>query len=350
MLYPLSFDPVLKSYIWGGRNLATRLGRSLPPDETIAESWEIAAHPNGVSVVNNGPLTGRPLDELVNVLGEALVGTDGAWALERGKFPLLIKLLDAAQMLSVQVHPNDAYAQAHEGNELGKSEMWVVLHAEPDAAIILGVKAGTTREGFRRAIEAGRLEDHLHRLPVRAGDHVCVPAGSLHAILGRALIAEIQQNSDTTYRVYDWGRRDKDGRARPLHIEQALEVINFAQVEPQLPAPEPVTQTAGLSVERLCANEYFIVDRVHMDAGYVYEGLCQGQTCEIWGTVTGRAEINADDTGMSVYLPAVQFTLLPAAMGSYTLRSPQPATLLHVYLPGNGNLKRPVAQHPPYAG
>src|SRR5690606_19484113 len=136
-------------------NLATRLGRPLPADEIIAESWEIAAHPNGVSVVNNGPLAGRPLDELVNVLGEALVGTDGAWALERGKFPLLIKLLDAAEMLSVQVHPNDAYAQAHEGNELGKSEMWVVLHAEPDAAIILGVKAGTTREGFRRAIEAG---------------------------------------------------------------------------------------------------------------------------------------------------------------------------------------------------
>ena len=169
-LYPLTFTPVLKDYIWGGRNL-TRFGRDLPPGVT-AESWEIAAHKNGTTIVDNGPFAGKALTTLLEELGIDLIGRNSAWAMDRGKFPLLIKLLDANRPLSVQVHPNDAYALANEGNELGKTEMWVVLHAEQEARLILGVKPGATRDNFRQAILDGQLEPFLHSFPVKAGDHV----------------------------------------------------------------------------------------------------------------------------------------------------------------------------------
>jgi mannose-6-phosphate isomerase class I len=157
-LYPLTFTPVLKDYIWGGRNLETKLGRELPPGKVIAESWEIAAHPHGDVTVANGALAGQSLAALYERYGEALVGRRAAWASRRGRFPLLVKLLDAHRKLSVQVHPDDDFAREHEGNELGKSEMWVVLHAEPGAALILGVQPGATRAQFREAIAAGELE------------------------------------------------------------------------------------------------------------------------------------------------------------------------------------------------
>lgn len=157
-LYPMVFIPALKDYIWGGRNLATKLGRALPAEGVIAESWEIAGHEDGTATVENGVYAGWLLTQVHAALGIDLIGTHNAWAQARGKFPLLIKLLDAAAPLSVQVHPDDAYAQAHEGNELGKTEMWVVLHAEPGAELIVGVAAGTTPEAFRQAIAQNRLE------------------------------------------------------------------------------------------------------------------------------------------------------------------------------------------------
>ncbi|HFE65745.1 MAG TPA: mannose-6-phosphate isomerase, partial [Chloroflexi bacterium] len=243
-LYPLTFTPVLKDYIWGGRHLEA-LGRKLPPG-IIAESWEIAAHEDGTAVVNNGRFAGKLLTEVQAELGLDLIGKKCAWAQERSKFPLLIKLLDANRPLSVQVHPDDAYALAREGNELGKTEMWVVLRAEPGAEIILGVTKGTTPELFRAGIENGRLEPYLHRIKVKKGDHICVPAGSLHAIMSGLLIAEIQQNSNTTYRVYDWNRVGVDGRPRPLRIDKALDVINFDQVEPALTEAALVAEEPGI--------------------------------------------------------------------------------------------------------
>ncbi len=321
-LYPLLFTPVLKDYVWGGRNLETLLGRDLPPGK-IAESWEIAAHKDGASVVENGRFAGQTLPQVHAQLGLDLIGTNSQWAQERGKFPLLIKLLDAQTNLSVQVHPDDDYALAHEGNELGKTEMWVVLHAEPDAAIILGVKAGATPENFRQAIAAGELEPYLHRLPVQTGDFVCVPAGTLHAILGGALIAEIQQNSNTTYRVYDWNRQVA-GQPRPLHVDKALDVINFAQVEPVLSEPKRLVHEAGLRRYQLCANPYFVTERVEMAGGTVFNGRCHGATFEIWGCIAGSAAVNETS------LPAVRFSLLPAAMGAFTVTAQETAVLLRV--------------------
>ncbi len=255
-LYPLLFEPVLKEYLWGGRTLETQLGRTLPPG-IVAESWEIAAHPDGTTIVTNGPYAGRSLVSVHDELGIDLIGTNSMWAQERGKFPLLVKLLDANDKLSVQVHPDDPYALEHEGNELGKTEMWVVLHAEPGAAINLGVKSGTTRERFAAALADGTVESMLHILPIHTGDVVCIPSGSIHALLGGALIAEVLQNSNTTYRVFDWNRLT-DGQPRQLHVEKALDVINFKQVEPQLPTPQLVPSD-GEDVKRylLCENRYF---------------------------------------------------------------------------------------------
>jgi len=323
-LYPLTFAPVFKDYIWGGRNLE-RLGRKLPAG-IIAESWEIAAHKNGTTRVDNGRYAGKLLTEVQDELGLELIGTNCAWAQERKKFPLLIKILDANRPLSVQVHPNDSYALEHEGNELGKTEMWVVLQAEPGAELILGVKSGTTKQAFRQAILDGQLEPFLHTLPVKAGDHVCVPAGSLHAIMDGLIIAEIQQNSDTTYRVYDWNRVGADGRPRPLHIDKALDVINFEQVEPKVVAPKLIEDRFGIRRSLLCRNQYFVTERVEMADGSVFEGHCNGHSLEIWGVLKGVVQLN------DVYLEAVQFALLPAAMGKFTVTANGTTMLLRTYV------------------
>lgn len=327
-LYPLTFEPVLKDYIWGGRNLA-RYGRDLPPGVT-AESWEIAAHKNGTTRVDNGPHAGTSLTALQEELGIDLIGRNCAWAQERGKFPLLIKLLDANRPLSVQVHPNDDYALANEGNELGKSEMWVVLHAEPEARLILGVKAGTTRELFRQAILDGRLEPFLHSFPVKAGDHVCVPAGSLHAIMEGIIIAEIQQNSDTTYRVYDWNRLGADGKPRPLHVDKALDVINFAQVAPGASTARPIEASPGQRRAILCQNRYFVTERVEIDQGNAFQGNNQGDSLEIWGVLQGSVTIGA------VRLESIRFALLPAALGSFTVAAHRDSVLLRTYVEAMG--------------
>lgn len=323
-LYPIIFMPVFKDYIWGGRNLE-RFGRQLPPG-IIAESWEISGHQNGITRVQNGRFAGKLLTELQDEFGLDLIGHNCAWAQVRGKFPLLIKLLDANQPLSVQVHPDDHYALEHEGNELGKTEMWVVLHADPQAALILGVKSGTTKTAFRQAIVDGQLEPYLHTIPVKTGDHICVPAGSLHAIMDGLIIAEIQQNSDTTYRVYDWNRVGADGQPRPLHIDQALDVIDFEQVEPNIPDPSLIAAGGGVQRWLLCQNRYFVTERVEMTNGAVFQGTCNGDSLEIWGVITGAVGLN------EVALEAVQFVLLPAAMGEFAVTAMGDATLLRTYV------------------
>lgn len=315
----------MKDYLWGGRNLV-RLGRALPAGGVVAESWEIAGHEDGTTVVANGVYAGQPLTQVQAELGLDLIGANNAWAQARGKFPLLIKLLDAAQPLSIQVHPDDAYALAHEGNELGKTEMWVVVRAEPNAELVLGLKAGTTREALRTALQAGHPEPHLHRVKVRAGDHLCVPAGTLHAIMGGLIIAEIQQNSNTTYRVFDWNRKGADGAPRPLHIDKALDVIDFTAVEPGVCPAELLAQGDGWRRSLLCRNRYFVTEQIDLDAGAQFGGECDGSTLEIWGVIEGGATVAGQP------LEAVRFALLPAALGRYVISSERGATLLRTYV------------------
>jgi mannose-6-phosphate isomerase len=329
-LYPLTFTPALRDYVWGGRNLESLYGRALPPGPA-AESWEISGHPVAATRVDNGPLAGRLLPDVLADLGDDLVGTRAGWALGRGKFPLLVKLLDAEQRLSVQVHPSDDYALVHENGELGKTEMWYILHARPGAQLILGLRPGVTPDAFRRAVADQTLETCLHHLPVRAGDAVFVPAGTVHAILEGIIAAEVQQNSDMTYRVYDWGRLGADGQPRPLHLEKSLAVIDFQQIEPGVYRPLPVAAEAGVTRHEISRCRYFVVEKVALAPGAVYAGRTTGQTLEIWGVVEGRGELAW--TGDPIPLPAIRFCLVPARLGDFTVRAAGPATLLRVYLP-----------------
>lgn len=320
--YPLTFDPVYKDYTWGGRALATQLGRTIP-EGNVAESWEIAAHANGSSRVNAGPLAGRTLSEVLDLWGEALVGRRSAADLAQGRFPLLIKLLDANRWLSVQVHPDDRYALAHEG-DLGKTEMWVVLAAEPGAEVIYGFQPGVDRATFAAAIEAGETERWLHRMPIQAGDVVFVPAGAVHALGPGLIVAEIQQNSDTTYRIYDWGR------PRPLHIAQALNVLNFDMVTPGKVDPQPVLD-APVATEVIGECPHFRTERLRLAPGERYTGACDGTTFEIWGVIQGAAEVSWQ--GDPLALAAVNWVLLPAALRDFSVRADAESVLLRVVRP-----------------
>lgn len=323
MIYPLTFDPVFKDYPWGGRNLETKLGRTIPAG-IVAESWEIAAHPHGSSVVNVGPLKGKTLPEVQALLGEALLGDRNEDALAAGKFPLLIKILDANRWLSIQVHPDDVYGLAHEG-EPGKTEMWVVLHAEPGAELIYGFAPGMTRERYAAVIGTDASVEGLHRVPVKPDDVIFVPAGTIHALGPGIMVAEIQQNSDTTYRIWDWGR------PRPLHLEKSLDVLNFAQVAPGPTQPTILLDEEGLRIEQLAACPYFETERIFLPAGHEFYGLCDGSTFEIWAVLHGNVTLSSDAAPLQ--LQAVTWTLLPAELGEYQIAAEEDAVLLRVVTP-----------------
>ncbi len=325
LIYPLTFDPLFKDYPWGGRNLGEKFGRAIP-DGIVAESWEIAAHPNGSSTVNQGPLAGLTLPEVQAKLGLDLVGENNQAALERGKFPLLIKLLDANHWLSVQVHPADDYALVHE-NDWGKTEMWVVLHAEPNAKLIFGFKRGVDRDKFAAAIEQGTTEEWLHQLPVKTGDVVFVPTGSIHALGPGIIIAEIQQNSDVTYRIYDWGR------PRPIHVQKSLDVLNFDQIEPEAYQPVPILEDNGLRIEQIGACDYFITERVTLPTNSSFYGMCDGTSFEIWGVLSGTVTLNWD--GDPLTLKGVQWVLLPATLGDFEFNAEDESVLLRVVTPSS---------------
>jgi len=328
--YPLTFRPVLRDYIWGGRRLETLFGRHLPPG-IVAESWEISGHPSGPTVAEAGSWSGHTLPEILDCWGPRLVGPRASWALERKRFPLLVKLLDAQEDLSVQVHPDDTYALLHEQGELGKTEMWRVLHADPGARLILGVRDGTTRQSFVDALQAGRLEAVLSHLPVKAGDAVSIPAGTIHALLAGVVVTEIQQNSDATYRVYDWGRTGADGQPRPLHLEKALDVVDFSRVSPGIVAPHVLERSGGVRRFELVRNRYFVVEELTLTGGSAYTGICDGSTLEIWACIAGESMV--EWAGAPVSLPAIRYILLPATLGEFAVRATTQTSCLRVYLP-----------------
>ena len=252
-LTPVKLTPAFKDYLWGGVRLKTEFNKNCDFDR-VAESWELSAHKDGQSVVCGGAYDGLTLTAYVDALGKAALGTNSA---KYDYFPLLIKLIDAKGDLSVQVHPSDAYALEHEG-EYGKTEMWYVLDCDEGAALYYGFTRDITREEYETAIKDGKLTDILNRVDVKRGDVFFIPAGTVHAIGAGILICEIQQNSNTTYRVYDYNRRDKDGNLRPLHVAKALEVSNL-QKSPDLPATPD-----GADI-LLAACEYFEVRRLRVD-------------------------------------------------------------------------------------
>lgn len=326
-MYPLTFHPEFRDYIWGGRNLE-RLGRKLPAG-IVAESWDISGHPSAPTRVDAGPLAGWKLTDLIAELGLDLLGRRNQAALERSSFPLLVKLLDANADLSVQVHPPDDYALAHEQGDRGKTEMWYILQARPGAQIIYGLRPGVTRESFRAALEAGRLETCMHYLAVQPGDAILLRAGSLHALLSGVVAVEIQQNSDLTYRVYDWNRVGVDGRPRPLHIEKALDVIDFALIEPGPYIPRIVEERPGIHRSIISQSHVFVVEKIELASGVSIDGRCVGETFEIWGCLDGECEVQW--AGDPVVLPAIRFTLLPARLDTFRITARTDTTLLRTY-------------------
>ncbi len=330
-LYPLTFAPVFKAYTWGGRKLGSVLDRDIPTGK-VAESWEVSAHPNGPTVVLEGEHAGRSLAELLEQYGTRLVGRRNRTAVDRRRFPLLIKFLDANEWLSVQVHPSDDYALEME-NDLGKTEMWVVLQADPGAELILGFDGPTDRAALERAVSEDRLVTLLHRSTPRTGDVFFVPAGTIHALGPGLLLAEIQQNSDTTYRVYDWGRDPGGSQPRPLHLTQALAVTDLETVRPGAVVPE-IHRRDGREVEILASCPHFQTERLALAAGESYSGRCDGETLELWCALTGGVEL--EWSGEPVACPAVHWVLLPAELGRFDLRAVDDSTLLRVFTPIRG--------------
>ena len=326
---PLTFQPVFRHYLWGGRNLETLFGRSLPAG-IVAESWEISGHPSSPTRVLTGSWRGRTLPEVLDAMGVDLVGTRSAAMLEKRAFPLLVKLLDANKDLSVQVHPDDANARVHENGELGKAEMWYVLHAEPGTELIYGLARGATKESLRRAIEHDAVAARLHRIPIEAGDCYFIAPGTVHALLAGAVVAEIQQSSDITYRIYDWGRVGADGMGRPLHIDQALSAIDWDRIEPQKSKPEGIFEGGGVRRSVLVQCPQFTVERIDLTEGAELTGRCDGATFEIWGCVSGRTKLFS--AGGSVAADAIRFVLLPATLGDYRVVAGRGSTLLRTYV------------------
>lgn len=232
----IPFESIYQTRVWGGRTLETRFGRKLPdPDTPFGEAWEISAREEADSPVSAGPLKGRTLTELWQD-PELKREIFGEFAPVGNRFPLLCKILDAKDKLSIQVHPPASVAPELGGEP--KTEVWYIAHAEPGAKLYVGLKPGVTSDLFREALEKGTAEECVHAIPVETGQHIFIPSGRLHAIGADLLIYEIQQNSDTTYRVYDWNRVGLDGKPRDLHIEESLMCIDFDDVEPPMDTPE----------------------------------------------------------------------------------------------------------------
>jgi mannose-6-phosphate isomerase len=312
LLYPFLFEPVYMQYIWGGNDIARHYKRAVPRGK-VAESWEIADRPEGMSVVSNGALAGKTLRELVEKFGKQLTGS----SFRSVEFPLLIKVIDAKKRLSVQVHP-DANTAAKYGGE-PKTEAWYVLKAERGAHIYAGLKPDTDRRRFENAIHNESLEKVLRAFPARAGSVFYVPGGRVHAIGEGCMLLEIQQNSNTTYRVYDWGRVDEHGNARELHIDKALKVIKWDDnTTALLDAPQNKHAVKADSLTNLISSPYFNLGRQIVSRTCdVYNN---GKSFHILFVEHGELEIVAGET--STLIRAGTSCLIPAAISGYKLSAP----------------------------
>ena len=294
---PLVFEPIFMERVWGGRRLEEFYGKKLPAGRPIGESWEIVDRPEAQSVVRDGPLRGKTLHELwTKHRADIFAGISDA-----PRFPLLIKLLDAREKLSVQVHPPNELAQELGGE--AKTEFWYIADAAPEAELYVGLREGSTRQDFERALQEGDVAQHVHRIAVRTGDAMFLPSGRVHAIGAGNLIAEIQQNSDTTYRVFDWNRLGTDGKPRELHIEESLRCIDFADCEPGL---------TKASSETLVRHTFFQVEKWKLSAPR--PAAPEGKFAIIF-CLAGQIEC----AGTSI--KPGEFFLIPSSLGDRVLRS-----------------------------
>jgi mannose-6-phosphate isomerase len=307
---PLLFKPIFQERIWGGRKLAELFGKDLPADTHIGESWEIVDRPEAQSVVRDGPLRGKTLHELWTQHRKEIFGDvpDGP------RFPLLVKLLDAREKLSLQVHPPEKIAAKLGGEP--KTEFWYVAAAAPGAELFVGLQKAMTRDQFEEALRSGTIAEHVHSVSIKADETMFLPAGRLHAVGPGNLLVEIQQNSDTTYRVFDWDRVDHEGEPRELHVDQALQCIDFNDVGPKLIEPKG---------ELLVRHESFEIQKWKLDSAREIAPLGQfAIVCCLTGS------IQCDDVGL---VPG-EFLLVPAQLQDRRIEPVKQGTsLLRVTIP-----------------
>ncbi len=319
MLYSLIFQPIFKERIWGGRKLESCYHKPLPPGVRIGESWELSDRPGDVSVILNAPLAGKDLHWLLENHGAELLGSA---RLQSGRFPLLIKILDAQEKLSLQVHPPAERAATLGGEP--KTEMWYIAQAAPEAELYVGLKQGATRAAFEQKMKNGTVADCFHRVPVRAGDAMFLPSGRVHALGAGLVIFEIQQNSDTTYRVFDWNRVGLDGEPREVHIPQSLASIDFEDFEPAVIRDETEGKEAA-GVRTLVRDPLFVVELHRLRPGLA--ALPTG-TMQILGVLSGQVQVREKQGVVS--LSPGQFCLLPASLDQVSVQSETAASFLRV--------------------
>ena len=321
---PLVFTPFYRPQVWGGRNLESRLGKRLPADGRFGEAWEISAQSLHVSRVAEGPLAGALLTDLWAGCAADLAGQSAA---EQAEFPLLIKYLDCQDLLSIQVHPTDAIARRFGVGALGKTEAWVVLHAAAEGRIYAGLRPGVTPAELERRLADGTAAECLHSLTPRAGDCIFLPAGVVHAVGGGVLIAEVQQSSDATFRLFDWNRVGADGKPRQLHGEQALASIDWSAgpVNPAVPR-KLAGLPQGVEGQRLASCDYFTLERFHLAAAMTSP---YAERLSIWMALAGAAELSSPVTGYRRVLRQGETVLAPATAGPLQWTPvTAPATLL----------------------
>jgi len=320
VLYPLIFHPIFKERVWGGREIEKLFGKKLPSGQ-IGESWEISDRPNDESVIINGAFAGKTLRWLMEKFPRELLG-DAKPAAEN-RFPLLIKILDAREKLSLQVHPPANKAVELRGEP--KTEMWFIAAAEPGAELFVGLKRGVTRAEFEKKIQSGEVADCFHRVPVRAGDTMFLPSRRVHAIGAGLVIFEIQQNSDTTYRVFDWNRVGLDGKPRELHVAQSLASIDFSDFEPKL-VSEKFSGDEKIKSRPLIRDPLFNVEHLELKSGATAK--LKGQKLQIIAAVSGRIEVKGDSE--TANLSGGQFCLIPASLKQTEILAKSNAAFLRV--------------------
>ncbi len=324
MLPPLRFAPLIKRLRWGGTRLGSSLGKPIGTATDTAESWEIADHGTDQSVVLGGPLAGWSLAQIVSQHPAELLGTTAT----QTTFPLLVKFLDAHDRLSLQVHPNDQQARRYSPVGRGKTEAWLILEALPGSLIYAGLKSGTILSDLQHAIPAGNLLDFVHVFEAHPGDSYLIPAGTVHAVGEGVLLAEIQQTSDITFRLHDWGRLGTDGRPRQLHLQEALECVDLTR-GPILPQrPHTISGISANHVEEIVACEHFIIRR---HQGRHSWNLEPRDRFQIFMVLDGQIDVSSDFGEET--LNKGETVLIPANCSPCRLRPISAATVLETFVP-----------------
>lgn len=310
MLYPMKLEAPLKDYLWGGTRLKDEYGKKTNLDK-VAESWELACHKDGKSKIVNGEAAGLFLEDWLAGQDKSVLGTNAA---SFPYFPLLIKLIDAKGDLSVQVHPDNDYAMRVEG-EYGKTEMWYIVDCEPGASLLYGFKEKISKEEFERRIADNTLLEVCNRVPVKKGDVFFIDSGTLHAIGKGILICEIQQNSNTTYRIYDYGRVGKDGKPRELHVKKAVDVTKLEPPTKPTTALAKIDIIPGLDMKLLAECEYFTAYHATLKGEASLKA--GSESFQTFTVLSGSLKLTSGDTVLDFYKGESVF--IPAGLGIYTL-------------------------------